>query len=174
MTNGKHKCFHSCICRHKCILCSTALHGMAWHSLSLASCPSPWKPCCYPQMRQLEGIGLHYVNVRQIACAPYVGSLARIFAALEMSHEHIAAEAARLLTRLWAPAAGRSGAGPWTLPSSIAALTATADPATINSADDTQAAHAAKSAALSQLGRSAKGLRQPFSRAESALARDSR
>ena len=38
-----------------------------------------------------------------------------MFAALTCGHEHVAAEAARLLTRLWAPAAARKGAPTWTL-----------------------------------------------------------
>jgi DnaJ family protein C protein 13 len=40
----------------------------------------------------------------------------RIFAAVTCGHEHVAAEALRLLTRLWAPGSARSGAGPWVLP----------------------------------------------------------
>ncbi len=39
------------------------------------------------------------------------GAVARIFAALSCSVDHIVFEAARLLTRLWSPAAGRKGAG---------------------------------------------------------------
>lgn len=39
------------------------------------------------------------------------GAVARIFAALACSVDHIVFEAARLLTRLWSPAAGRRGAG---------------------------------------------------------------
>lgn len=80
------------------------------------------------------------------------GALARVFAALESGHDQVAAEAARLLTRLWAPAAGRSGSGPWLMPASANGRAAT-DPATLNTADDNQAAHAAKSAALSQSDR---------------------
>lgn len=40
----------------------------------------------------------------------------RVFSAVTCGHEHVAAEALRLLTRLWAPASARSGQGPWVLP----------------------------------------------------------
>ena len=43
------------------------------------------------------------------------GSAARVFAALACGHEHVAAEAGRLLTRLWAPRAARRGGPTWTL-----------------------------------------------------------
>lgn len=42
--------------------------------------------------------------------------LARIFAALACGQEHVVMESYRLLTRLYAPAAGRQGACPWALP----------------------------------------------------------
>lgn len=41
------------------------------------------------------------------------GGTGRIFAALQCGNDHVAFEAARLLTRLFAPAAARAGAGPW-------------------------------------------------------------
>ena len=77
--------------------------------------------------------------------------MTRVFAALMSGHDHVAAEAARLLTRLWAPAAGRSGTGPWIMPK--AAGSQGIDPSGVNSADDNQAAHSAKSVSLSQPGR---------------------
>ena len=51
-------------------------------------------------------------------CHPCAGAVPRIFAAATCGHEHVAAEALRLLTRLWAPASARSGQGPWVLPRS--------------------------------------------------------
>ena len=38
-----------------------------------------------------------------------------MFAALACGHEHVSAEAGRLLTRLWAPRLARRGAPTWTL-----------------------------------------------------------
>lgn len=51
-----------------------------------------------------------------MACAACTAAVPRIFAAVACGHEHVAAEALRLLTRLWAPGCARSGAGPWVLP----------------------------------------------------------
>lgn len=52
------------------------------------------------------------------ACCTHAGAVPRIFAAVACGHEHVAAEALRLLTRLWAPGSARSGQGPWVLPRS--------------------------------------------------------
>ncbi|KAK9809260.1 hypothetical protein WJX72_012293 [[Myrmecia] bisecta] len=82
---------------------------------------------------------------------------ARIFAALTCGHDHVAAEAARLLTRLWAPAAARCGAGPWQLAAGRgggAGMTSgMEDPQNTNSVEDNASARAAKSVCLSAHGR---------------------
>jgi DnaJ family protein C protein 13 len=83
--------------------------------------------------------------LQRLAAAPQVamhivgtsGGSGRIFAALLSRHDHVATEAARLLLRLFAPAAARSGAAPW-------GGDATA-PAPANSAEERAAARAAKS-----------------------------
>lgn len=58
---------------------------------------------------QRHGSGI--VAVSQIVGAS--GGAGRIFAALLSGHDHVAAEAARLLLRFFAPSAARAGAGPW-------------------------------------------------------------
>ncbi|KAK9822709.1 hypothetical protein WJX81_005943 [Elliptochloris bilobata] len=82
------------------------------------------------------------------------GSLARVFAALACGHDGVAGEAARLLTRLWAPAAARTGQPPWALPRPLGGGEA-ADPHTLNSLEDSIAARAAKTACLAPPGRAA-------------------
>ena len=85
------------------------------------------------------------------------GAVVRIFAAMTCGHEHVAAEALRLLTRLLAPAAARSGQGPWVLPR-IGAAPAT-DALNVHSQlsgfDTAAAARMAKSTCLGQSGRCA-------------------
>ncbi|GAB4814092.1 hypothetical protein N2152v2_001138 [Parachlorella kessleri] len=72
------------------------------------------------------------------------GGAGRIFASLQCGSDHVAFEAARLLTRLFAPAACRAGAGPWQLGRGGGRLS-DADLTSLNSADETAAARAAKS-----------------------------
>lgn len=81
----------------------------------------------------------------------FADAIPRLLAGIKSDHDHIAAECARLITRLWAPVAGRTGCCPWIMPKtndSISALTES-----LNSADDNQAAHHAKSSMLKQSGR---------------------
>jgi DnaJ family protein C protein 13 len=54
------------------------------------------------------------VGMAQIVGA--AGGAGRVFAALMAGHDHVAAEAARLLLRFFAPSAARAGAGPWAAP----------------------------------------------------------
>jgi DnaJ family protein C protein 13 len=55
--------------------------------------------------------GSGVVGMSQIIGA--AGGAGRIFAALTSGHDHVAAEAARLLLRFFSPAAASQGAGPW-------------------------------------------------------------
>ena len=70
------------------------------------------------------------------------GGAGRIFAALLSSHDHVAAEAARLLLRFFAPAAARTGVGPW---AGEAGSGSAAAPLGDPSEEEAAAAHAAKS-----------------------------
>ena len=79
-----------------------------------------------------------------------------MFAALACRHDAMAAEAARLLTRLWAPAAARTGQAPWVLPQPQGGGEA-ADPRTLNNLEDSIAARAAKSACLAPPGQCVPG-----------------
>lgn len=63
---------------------------------------------CIPRV-QRHGSGT--VGMSQIVGA--AGGAGRIFAALLSGHDHVAAEAARLLLRFFAPSAARAGASPW-------------------------------------------------------------
>ena len=78
-----------------------------------------------------------------------------MFGALGCGHDGVAAEAARLLTRLWAPAAARTGAAPWALPPPPGGGGEAADPRTLNSVEDSAAARPAKTACLAPPGRCA-------------------
>ncbi|GFR46449.1 hypothetical protein Agub_g8023, partial [Astrephomene gubernaculifera] len=74
-------------------------------------------------------VSCHSMAEALLSLPPALG-LGRLLAAYECAHEGVAAEAARLLTRLWAPAAARVGAAPWSslrAAPSLAALLA-ADP----------------------------------------------
>lgn len=73
------------------------------------------------------------------------GGAGRVFAALQSGHDHVAAEAARLLLRLFAPAAARAGAGPWTTAAGAGSDGAAANPLAVNSPEEESAARAAKS-----------------------------
>ena len=64
----------------------------------------------------------------------------RIFSALTCGDDAVAAEAARLLTRLWAPAAGRVGRGPWQIGRTF--TLADDDPRAVNTNDDNLTARA--------------------------------
>ena len=75
----------------------------------------------------------------------------RFFGALRSDHDHIAAESARLLTRLWAPFAGRTGCSPWILPKQTSFAGSQSE--IVFGADDSQAAHHAKSTMLKQHSR---------------------
>lgn len=77
-----------------------------------------------------------------------VGAAERIFGALGCGHDGVMAEAARLLTRMWAPAAARTGAGPWQISRSSAASAVDSDTAANITYEETMAARAAKSAFL--------------------------
>lgn len=81
----------------------------------------------------------------------------RIFAAMTCGHEHVAAEALRLLARLWAPAAARSGQGPWVLPrvGAAPAIDALDVHSQLSGFDMAAAARMAKSTCLGQSGRCA-------------------
>lgn len=80
----------------------------------------------------------------QIVAAP--GGCARVFVAMLSGHEHVAAEAARLLLRLFAPAAARIGAIPWREHnnSSSNGTTKNGTVGVVNSPDDSSLARAAK------------------------------
>ena len=81
------------------------------------------------------------------------GSAARVFAALTCGHEHVAAEAGRLLTRLWAPRAGRRGAFTWTL--TKGPRSQEEDGGQLSSVEDPIISKQAKSTCLGPAGRSA-------------------
>ena len=95
----------------------------------LCNCPligAPPSHCC-PQHLQIIGAA---------------GGAGRIFAALLSGHDHVAAEAARLLLRFFAPAAARAGVGPWA--GEAGAGSAAAPPNEPNE-EEAAAAHSAKS-----------------------------
>lgn len=69
----------------------------------------------------------------------------------------MAAEAARLLTRLWAPVAGRGGGAPWSMPVSKAGGGRTLQ-GPVNNPEDNHNAQQAKAVALKQPGRYARQL----------------
>ena len=79
------------------------------------------------------------------------GSAARIFAALACGHEHVAAEAGRLLTRLWAPRAARRGAPTWTLVKG--SKPQEEDGGQLSSVEDSVSAKQAKGVCLGPAGR---------------------
>lgn len=79
------------------------------------------------------------------------GSAARVFAALACGHEHVAAEAGRLLTRLWAPRPARRGAPTWTL--TKGGQPPEEDGGQLSSAEDSVTAKQAKGACLGPAGR---------------------
>lgn len=81
------------------------------------------------------------------------GGSGRIFAALLSGHDHVAAEAARLLLRFFAPQAARSGAGPWAAAAAgaaageaaaAAAAAVSSEPGSEPREEERAAAHAAK------------------------------
>lgn len=84
-------------------------------------------------------------------CTYPTGSTARIFAALTCGHEHVTAEAARLLTRLWAPRAGRRGAPTWIL--TKGSRSQEEDGGQLSSMEDPITAKQAKSICLGPAGR---------------------
>lgn len=71
------------------------------------------------------------------------GGAGRIFAALLSGHDHVAAEAARLLLRFFAPSAARAGVGPWA--GEAGAGSAAAAPQSETNEEEAAAAHSAKS-----------------------------
>ena len=74
----------------------------------------------------------------ELVVAPSYAS--RIFAALVCGEDAVATEAARLLTRLWAPAAVRTGRGPWQMGRAFTLVDD--DPRAVNSNDDNLTARA--------------------------------
>ena len=79
------------------------------------------------------------------------GSTARLFAALTCGHEHVAAEAGRLLTRVWAPRAACRGGPTWTL--TKADQPQNEDGGQLSSVDDHVLSKQAKSTCLGPVGR---------------------
>ncbi len=75
---------------------------------------------------------------------------ARVFSALTCGDDAVAAEAARLLTRLWAPAAGRVGRGPWQIGRTF--TLADDDPRAVNTNDDNLTARAGARLSAAILG----------------------
>ena len=75
---------------------------------------------------------------------------ARVFSALTCGDDAVAAEAARLLTRLWAPAAGRVGRGPWQIGRTF--TLADDDPRAVNTNDDNLTARAGARCRLRVVG----------------------
>ena len=76
------------------------------------------QPTLGPEEARLVIMALHCLQ--RLASSPHIamqivggsGGAGRIFSALLSRHDHVATEAARLLLRLFAPAAGRTGAPP--------------------------------------------------------------
>lgn len=95
---------------------------------------------------------LSVVQSFETGTAP-AGVMARIFFGVSCGQDHVAAEAARLLLRLFMPAAGRAGSPPWNLPKPEGSLAK--GEASSNTPEDTAMAQQAKVAALRQPGRSA-------------------
>ena len=108
----------------------------------------------------LQRLSASPVMTPMLLCAP--DGIARVFSALLCGHDHVATEAARLLVRLWAPGAGRIGAGPWKL--TRAACIDEAEPVTMNSAEDNQNARSAKSICLSPVTLRCQALVKPMSK----------
>ena len=85
------------------------------------------------------------------------GAPARLCAILTQGHDHVAAEGARLLLRLWLPACARTGQPPWQLPAAPSGgfqIAAGDSPRPVTSVQDEAASSTAKSVILSQAGRS--------------------
>jgi len=61
----------------------------------------------------LQRLAAHPTMAEQLLNAP--GALPRVWACLACGAEHVVAEGARLLQRLFAPAPARNGAPPWRL-----------------------------------------------------------
>ncbi|GMH45130.1 hypothetical protein BSKO_13087 [Bryopsis sp. KO-2023] len=89
--------------------------------------------------------------------------IARIYNALMCGHDHVAAEAARLLVRMWAPAASRAGSGPWKLSRGL--HTEDSESAPSNTPEENQSARSAKSICLSPLAKRCQSLLQPLGQA---------
>ncbi|KAK9915634.1 hypothetical protein WJX75_001835 [Coccomyxa subellipsoidea] len=85
------------------------------------------------------------------------GAVVRVFAAMTCGHEHVAAEALRLLARLWSPASARSGQGPWVLPrvGGPSAMDAAETQSQLAGFDAAAAGRMAKSTCLGHSGRAA-------------------
>lgn len=98
---------------------------------------------------QAKPQGLPSLNIAPFPATPQppqiigaAGGAGRIFAALMSGHDHVAAEAARLLLRFFAPAAARAGMGPW---AGEAGVGSAAVPLGEPNEEEAAAAHAAKS-----------------------------
>jgi hypothetical protein len=89
------------------------------------TCPCPRSPCFAgasgPSSDEARLLILVLHCLQRLASAPAIaaqivgvaGGAGRIFVTLLSVHEHVALEAARLLVRLFAPAAARAGEVPW-------------------------------------------------------------
>ncbi|KAL0040215.1 hypothetical protein WJX77_000548 [Trebouxia sp. C0004] len=134
----------------------------AWMTSLLGLLPSPLGPSAKaPPPDSPEA--LQYIAVLQclqrLVSAPAlatamlntIGSPARIFACLACGHEHVAAEAGRLLTRVWAPRAARRGGPTWTL--TKADRLQDEDGGQLSSVEDPVTAKQAKSICLGPTGR---------------------
>lgn len=108
----------------------------------------------------LQRLSASPVITPTLLCTP--DGIARIFSALLCGHDHVATEAARFLTRLWAPSPSRMGLGPWKL--TRAGLLEDSDPASTASNEDNQNARSAKSICLAPTSRRCPALLRPLSR----------
>lgn len=82
----------------------------------LCLCTAGWLVCCLQAvavLHCLQRLAGHPLLAEQVLNAP--GALGRLWACLGCGADHIVAEGARLLVRLFAPASARHGAPPWRL-----------------------------------------------------------
>lgn len=79
-------------------------------------CAAGWLAChlqAVAVLHCLQRLAGHPLLAEQVLNAP--GALGRLWACLGCGADHIVAEGARLLVRLFAPASARHGAPPWRL-----------------------------------------------------------
>eukprot|EP00878_Enallax_costatus_P026801 GHUV01028800.1.p1 GENE.GHUV01028800.1~~GHUV01028800.1.p1 ORF type:complete len:258 (+),score=73.22 GHUV01028800.1:512-1285(+) len=104
-------------------------------------CPSAYPPQAVAVLHCLQRLASHPHMAEQLLAAPT--ALARVWACLACGSDHVVAEGARLLVRLFAPAPARHGAAAWRLLRTASPL-GSEDFYLTNSREDTSLARNAK------------------------------